>query len=149
MAKDGYKLPLSPPPGGTRKLTDRQRTWPALLVLYLLAPFIGEALSGSTPGLMFLNPISLLFESALYGSGAILVRELVRRRGLSWVNILLLGFAYGILEEGLVVTSWFNPYWPDLGILASYGRAFDTNWVWAVELTVYHAVVSITIPIVL
>lgn len=127
-----------------------QRTWPALLMLYLLAPLIGEVLSGSTPPLMFLhNPFNLFYLPALYGSGAILVRELVRRRGLGWGSVLLLGAAYGILEEGLVVTSWFNPYWPDLGLLASYGRLLDTSWVWAVGLTIYHAVVSITLPIVL
>jgi hypothetical protein len=125
------------------------RTWPALLTLFFLAPAIGEMLSGSTPPLMFINPLSLFFEAGLYGSGAILVRELVRRRGLGWLNVLLLGAAYGVLEEGLVVTSWFNPYWPDLNILATYGRLLDTSWVWAVGLTTYHAVVSITIPIVL
>jgi hypothetical protein len=98
---------------------------------------------------MFLNPLSLLYLPALYGSGAILVRELVRRRRLGWGSVLLLGAAYGILEEGLVVTSWFNPSWPDLGLLATYGRLLDTSWVWAVGLTIYHAVVSITLPIVL
>ena len=61
----------------------------------------------------------------------------------------LVGAAYGILEEGLVITSWFNPYWPDHGKHAHYGRVFDTSWIWAVELTIFHAIVSITIPILL
>lgn len=106
-------------------------------------------LLGSTPPLSFINPISLIAETALYGSGAILVRELARRRGLGWGNIALLGAAYGILEEGLVVNSWFNPSWSGLGKLAYYGRFLDTSWVWAVELTTYHAIISITIPILL
>ena len=126
-----------------------QHTWPALLTLFFLAPIIPEMLTGSTPPLMFINPISLLFETGLYGSGAILIRELVRRRGLGWSSIVLLGAAYGIFEEGLVITSWFNPYWPDLGKLAYYGRVFDMSWIWAVELTIFHAIVSITIPILL
>jgi hypothetical protein len=126
-----------------------QCTWPALLTLFFLAPIIPEMLTGSTPPLMFINPISLLFETGLYGSGAILIRELVRRRGLGWSSIVLLGAAYGILEEGLVITSWFNPYWSDLGKLAFYGRLLDTSWVWALELTIFHAIVSITIPILL
>lgn len=133
------------PPQPTRRL----RTWPALLVLYLLAPIVGEMLSGSTPPLLFLNPVNLIFLPALYGSGAILARELVRRRGLGWSSILLLGAAYGILEEGLVVTSWFNPHWPDVGYLGVYGRLFETNWVWALGLTLYHMVVSIAVPIIL
>src|SRR5713226_7794305 len=37
----------------------------------------------------------------------------------------------------------------DLGTLGWYGRWFDVNWVWAVWLTIYHAVVSIAIPIFL
>ncbi|MGZ3626617.1 MAG: hypothetical protein ACXVDN_02970 [Ktedonobacteraceae bacterium] len=131
----------------TQVLSRPQRTWPALLTLFFLAPVIPEMLTGSTTPLMFINPISLLFETGLYGSGAILIRELVRRRGLGWRSVVLFGAAYGILEEGLVITSWFNPYWPDLGKLAYYGRVFDTSWIWAVELTIFHAIVSITIPI--
>ena len=138
---DAPAQPLSPP--------RRQRVWPAVLTLFLLAPIVGEVLSGSTPPLSFINPVTFLLETGLYGSGAIVVRELVRRRGLGWASILLLGAAYGILEEGLVVTSWFNPYWPDLGVLVHYGRLFDVSWVWAFGLTTYHAVVSITIPIIL
>ncbi len=129
--------------------TRTSHIWPALLTLYILAPIVGEVLSGSTPPLNFINPFTFLLLTGLYGSGAIIAREMVRRRGLGWTSILLLGAAYGILEEGLVVTSWFNPYWPDLGVLAHYGRLFDVSWVWAFGLTSYHAVVSITIPIVL
>lgn len=136
-------IPLPP-------LSRRSRpVWPAVLTLFILAPAIGEMLSGSTPPLLFINPFSLIFETGLYGSGALIVRELARRRGLGWVSILTLGAAYGVLEEGLVVTSWFNPYWPDLGPLGSYGRALDTSLIWALGLTAYHAVISITIPIVL
>lgn len=126
-----------------------RRTWPAVLLLFFLSPMVGEMLSGSTPPLAFINPVSLAFEAGLYGSGAVLIRELVRGRGLGWANVLLLGAAYGILEEGLVVTSWFNRYWPDAVSLGTYGRALDTNWIWALGLTTYHAVVSITIPILL
>jgi len=54
-----------------------------------------------------------------------------------------------VLEEALLVTSWFSPYWMDLGPMAVYGRWLDINWVWAEMLTIYHAVFSITIPIIL
>ncbi|HEV2460260.1 MAG TPA: hypothetical protein VGS80_18030, partial [Ktedonobacterales bacterium] len=130
-------------------VTPRPRTWPALLTLFFLSPAVAEMLSGSTPPLTFINPVNLLAEGSLYGCGAIVVRELVRRRGLGWSSILLLGAAYGILEEGLVVTSWFNPYWPDVVSLHGYSRALGTNWFWAASLTIYHAVVSITVPIIL
>lgn len=61
----------------------------------------------------------------------------------------MLGAAYGILEEGVAVKSFFDPEWMDLGMLGEYGRWLGTNWVWAVWLTIYHAVVSISLPILL
>lgn len=146
MAKSTVTIPIFDVPTAP---VVRRRTWPAILTLFFLSPVVAEMLTGSTPPLSFINPISLLIETTFYGSSAILIREVVRRRGLGWQNILLLGAAYGILEEGLVVTSWFNPYWSDLGKLAAYGRLLDTSWVWATELTIFHAVVSITIPILL
>ena len=86
---------------------------------------------------------------SLYGSGAVVVRELRTRWHKGVGSMLLLGAAYGVLEEGLMVTSWFSPYWADLGPMAVYGRLLGVNWVWAEMLTIYHAVFSITIPILL
>jgi hypothetical protein len=125
------------------------RTRRAALALYLLAPVCGELLSGSTPIAAFMNPLTLLFLSGVYGSGAVLIRDVVRSRRLGWWSVPLLGAAYGVLEEGLMVTSWFNPYWPDVVPLGAYGRALDLSWLWAAHLTIFHAVVSMTVPIVL
>lgn len=119
------------------------------LALFLLSPAIGELLSGSAPPLEFFNPFGFAILVSLYGSGAVIVRELTVRWKKGIGSVLLLGAAYGILEEGLMVCSFFNPDWSDLGQLAVYGRWLSVNWVWAVMLTIYHAVYSITIPIVL
>ena len=119
------------------------------LALFLLSPAIGELLSGSAPPVEFFSPFGFVMLVSLYGSGAVIVRELKVRWNKGIGSVLLLGAAYGILEEGLMVCSFFNPGWPDLGQLAVYGRWLDINWVWAVMLTIYHAVYSITIPIVL
>ncbi|MEO7001729.1 MAG: hypothetical protein ABI068_07920 [Ktedonobacterales bacterium] len=139
--------PIAPDPIATP--AEPERCWPAALTLYLLAPLVGEMLSGSTPPLQFVNPGSLIFLTAFYGSSALLARDIVRRHSLGWGSLLLLGAAFGILNEGLVVTSWTNPFWPDVLSLGGYGRALDINWFWALGLTTYHAVVSISIPIVL
>ncbi|MBU0491870.1 MAG: hypothetical protein KKA73_01265 [Chloroflexi bacterium] len=122
--------------------------WPAL-TLFFLAPTIGELLSSSAPPAEFFNPVVLFLLAALYGSGALLIRELRVRWNKGWLTVLALGAAYGIIEEGLVVKSFFDPNWMDLGLLGSYGRWAGVNWVWALELTLYHAVFSITIPILL
>ena len=120
-----------------------------LLALILLSPVIAEMLSGSTPPLEWLNPIAALFLIWLYGAGVLVMRETAVRWKTGWPSILLLGAAYGIIEEGLAVKSFFDPTWMDLGTLGVYGRWLDVNWVWAVWLTIYHAVVSIAIPIFL
>ena len=120
-----------------------------ILFLFLLSPAVGELLSGASPPLAFFNPVGLVFLSSLYGSGALLVRDYARRWGKSWRSILLLGAAYGIIEEGILVRSFFNPAWKDLGVLGTYGRWLGVNWVWAEWLTIYHAIFSITIPILI
>ncbi len=120
-----------------------------ILFLFVLSPFIGEVLSGSTPPLAFINPFTIAFLGSLYGSGALLVRDYARRWRKGWRSILLLGAAYGIIEEGILVRSFFSPTWKDLGVLATYGRWLGVNWVWAEWLAIYHAIFSITIPIFL
>src|SRR6266550_4228787 len=120
-----------------------------LLALILLSPVIAEMLSGSTPPLEWLNPIAALLLIWLYGAGVLVMRETAVRWKTGWPSILLLGAAYGIIEEGLAVKSFFDPNWMDLGSLGWYGRWIDVNWIWAVWLTIFHAVISTSVPIFL
>src|SRR5262245_36272156 len=85
-----------------------------VLVLAVLATVVGEVLFGATTlsrlgGLLVVTP--------LYGGGAVLIRELARRRGPGWGRIVLLGAAYAIVEEGLAIQSMFNPDLFNAGIL--------------------------------
>jgi hypothetical protein len=122
-----------------------RRSAPVWTLLFL-APFVAEVLFGATP----LSRLPLFFaQVGLYGGGALLARELVRRRGLHPGWLPALGLAYGLVEEGLVLQSLFNPGFPGLGILGAYGRAAGVNWVWAEFILGYHAVFSITLPVVL
>ena len=106
-----------------------------VLTLFLLAPVIGELVSGSSPPANWLQPGNYLFMVPLYGAGALLVRELAVRWKTGWAGVILLGAAYGILEEGIDVMSFFNTAWPDLGASALYGRWADVSWIWTVHLT--------------
>jgi len=120
------------------------RRYAPVFVLAVLATFIGEVLLGATPisrlgGLLVVTP--------LYGGGAILIRELARRRGSGWGRIALLGAAYAIVEEGLAIQSMFNPNLFNAGLLG--GTVFGVNWVWAEWTICYHIVWSIGIPILL
>jgi hypothetical protein len=127
-----------------------RRIWSGLvpaLVLLMLAPAVAEVaevLFGATP---VSNLGALLPDVAVYGCGALLIREAVRRRGLGWASILALGVAFGIVEEGLALGSLFNPNLFNTGDLG--GRALGVNWVWAQLTLGYHAVWSISIPILL
>jgi len=116
---------------------------PPALTLFVIAPIFGELFSGSSPLNEFINPVTFLTLALLYGCGAILCRELAIRWKKGWASLLLLGLAYGIYEEGLLVQSFFDSTWPDLGSLAVYGRVAGVNWVWAEHLTIFHALVSI------
>ncbi len=120
---------------------------PPALALFFVAPVFGELFSGSSPLNEYINPLTFIILSLLYGCGAILVRELVVRWKQGWPSLLFLGFAYGIYEEGLVVRSFFDPAWMDLGALGVYGRVDGVNWVWAEHLTIYHALISIAASI--
>ncbi len=113
----------------------------------MIAPVFGELVSGSTPLNEYLSPFTFLILGMLYGSGAVLIRELLIRWRGGWLSLLLLGAAFGIYEEGLVVRSFFDPNWMDLDKLGVYGRVAGVNWVWAEHLTVFHALVSIAASI--
>jgi hypothetical protein len=121
----------------------------AILTLFLLSPVIGELVSGSAPPGNWLNPGTYLVMVPLYGAGALLVRELAVRWKAGWFGVILLGAAYGIVEEGIDVMSFFNTAWPDLGAAALYGRWAEVSWVWTAHLICYHAAYSIAIPILL
>lgn len=121
-------------------------------VLVFLAPLVGEVLAGSTPIDMLGSPTSFLavflLEALFYGGGAVLVRELARRNGRGWPTILGLGLAYGVLEEGLITQSLFNPDFLGLHLL-KLGSVFGLGWVWITDLVPLHAVWSIAVPIAL
>lgn len=122
----------------------------AAITLVALAPAVGEILSGSTPLVVFLlAPGIAAFEVALYGFGALIVRELVVSWKRGWTSVLVLGAAYGLIEEGVVLKAVFDPGWPGAAALGSYGRLGGVGWVWLVQVDLFHAVVSIALPILL
>jgi hypothetical protein len=108
-------------------------------------------ISGSTPPLLFVQPFALIFLPPLYGVSAVVIREVMARRGLGWGDVLLMGAAFGIYQEALIVQTWYNFVSPQSPAHSegTYGVLWGTNWNWALDLTIYHAVVSIAIPLVL
>jgi hypothetical protein len=124
----------------------KSTTWPVAGLL-LLAPLIGEYLLGSLPTSMLgLMPLMM----AMYGAGAILIREAVRATGRGWASIVLLATAYGLFEEGFVTQSLFNPNYLHLRLLDfGFVHALGTSLPWAIFVIGIHVVWSITVPIAL
>lgn len=117
-----------------------------LMSLLFLPPALGELLSGSTPPLGFFNPIGLLILVLFYGCGTLLIREAKARWKLQW-SVIFLAVTYGVVEEGLMMQSFFNPGHEDLGALSRYGMLFGVQWPWTIMLIFYHATISTLIPI--
>ncbi|MBN1819952.1 MAG: hypothetical protein JW833_04520 [Prolixibacteraceae bacterium] len=119
----------------------KNRFFPVLSLVFI-STFIPEILMGSTP-LSRANewPVEFVF----YGSAALLIREMAFRYKTGWVGVFLAGIAFGLFEEGFVLQSIFNPEF--LGNNLTFGRVFGTNVVWAQFIVGYHAIFSITIPI--
>jgi hypothetical protein len=114
-------------------------------VLVFLAPFVGEVLLGNTP-LRLIGAYLLVLP--MYGFGALFIRELSRRTGRGWPTILILGVAYGVVEEGLADMSLFNPNFLGQHLL-SYGNLFGIGWPWWFFVLTLHAVWSIGVSIAL
>jgi len=125
-----------------------------VISLLILTPGIPEYLSSSSPiNAIILNPPTFIFQLlanlGLYGSGALLIHDAATRWKKGWAAILLLGAAYGILEEGVALSTLFDPNAGPVGALGSYGHWLGVNWIWAAGIVPFHAAYSISIPILL
>ena len=125
-----------------------------VLVLLILTPGIPEYLSSSSPiNAIVLNPPQFVFQLlanlGLYGSGALLIHDARIRWNRGWATLLLLGAAYGVLEEGVALSTLFDPNAGPVGAFGSYGHWLGVNWVWAAGIVPFHAIFSISIPILL
>lgn len=121
----------------------------AALLLVGASILIPELLTGSTPVANLLNPVAVLFLVGLYGGGVLTVREVAVRWGRGWGPILALGGAYGIAEEALGTKTYFDPTLAHNTYPAPWGHWLGVNWDWSVQLTIFHAVFSIALPILL
>lgn len=126
------------------RLTVRERFGPTWTLL-VLAPLIAEVLSGSTRlRALFVFPI----EMCVWGGGAVLIRQAVRRFGLGWAGYLALAIALAIAEEAVIQQSSLAP----LVVMLKgevYARAFGVNYLYLLWALVYECVFVVFIPIFL
>ncbi|HEY7420101.1 MAG TPA: hypothetical protein VH593_33290 [Ktedonobacteraceae bacterium] len=123
-------------------LPARRRVAPVVTLL-ILAPVLAEILFGSThiTALFVLIP-----EIGAYGCGALIIRALVRYQHKGWTTILLLGIAFAIAEECVILQTSLYPF-AAADLQHIYGRAFGVNWIYLLWAVGYESVWAIVLPI--
>lgn len=145
----GFDQALVPTPG-TTPTTKAAGSWsrqaPALLLL-VVAPLVAEFLLGDVT-LASLG--ALLVFIPLYGAGALLIREVVRRGNGGWPAIVVFAAAFAVVEEGLGTQSLFNPDYAHAHLLAAgYLPSLGIAVPWTVHVISLHVIWSICTSIAL
>jgi hypothetical protein len=121
----------------------RERFAGPIWCLLLVAPLIAEVVSGATR-------LSTLFafvpEVMVWGVGALLCRELVRRWRAGWVSLAALGMALAVAEEIVIQQTSLAPL-PFPGANAAYGRWGGVNWVYFLFMLGYECAWVVLIPV--
>ena len=127
--------------GAVARAAGREGVAPVAALL-VLSPVIGEVLSGATR-LSFI--FVLVSEIMVWGCGALLIREAVRRWKGGWTSVLLLGFGLAIAEEFIIQQTSIAPlpFVPPPG----YGRLWGVNWPYFVFMLGYEAIWIVVVPI--
>lgn len=117
---------------------------PAILLM-LFAPLLTEVLPGATRfGSIFVFPI----EVTVWGGGALLIRDAVRRWNLGWFNMLLLALCLSIAEEFLIQQTSVAPMVLRLkGV--TYARFLGVNYVYLLWALIYETVFVVFAPVYL
>src|SRR5947207_5033603 len=100
---------------------DRQAGLAALFLLLTPGP-LAEVLSQNVPLSTFVQPVPFLLLTLTYGVPLLVIRELSVARELDEVGLVVLGLAYGILNEGGLAKTLTLPDGAPLHDFAGYGQ---------------------------
>jgi hypothetical protein len=117
--------------------------------LFFVAPLVAEYLLGDLP-IKMLGALIIL--APMYGGGALLVREVVRRTGRGWPTIFVLAFAYAVFEEAFTTQTLFNPDYLHLNMRLlepAYIPALGIGARWTIFVLTLHTAWSISVSIAL
>jgi len=129
----------------------RSTNYLAALVLFLMPAISVELLSGNTPLAIYLNPMTFVTLNVVYGGALLLIRETVVRWGKGFASMLVLATGYGMVNEALGSKGFFDPHFYSAVEfrLEGFGRWFGINVPWALDISIFHAVFSILVPLVI
>lgn len=117
--------------------------WLVILVFCVFAGLIAETFvtTSTSPVDILSRPYIVPFNIVLYGAFDLLAREILVRRRAGLASALLLGAAYGFINEGVAAGTWY--------VVHPQGYIFigRVDWAWALALTIFHAAISVFAPI--
>lgn len=121
----------------------QRRTWYVALILCFFAALIPETIATTSTSVakIVAQPMSLIFLMAFYGLADLLIREALIRRRLGWVSLVLLGVAFGFINEGVIAGTWYTVT-PN-----GYIYLGQIDYAWAAALTVFHLFISVIVPL--
>jgi hypothetical protein len=115
------------------------------ITLMIAAPLLTEILPGAT---RFSSLFVLPVEICVWGGGALLIRYLVKRYRLGWLNMWLLAVALAVAEECLIQQTSLAPMVIHLKGLI-YAREFGVNYVYFLWALIYEPVFVVILPVYL
>lgn len=124
----------------------RWRVAAPIIALVVLSPVLAELLMGTT---RLTNLWLLVPEMGVYGVAALMIREAARRQRRGWGMILLLGVAFAVAEECVILQTSFTPQFFPPAFSANFGWAFGVQWIYLVAMVWYESVYAIVLPIYL
>ena len=113
------------------------------ITLMLMGPLLAEILPGAT---RFSSIFVLPVEMCVWGICALLIREALRRFGLGWTSLILLGLALAVAEECLIQQTSLAPMVIHLKG-QTYARAFGVNYVYFLWALIYEPVFVVFLSI--
>lgn len=118
-------------------------TWYVVLIFCVFAGLIAETFvtASTSPADFLFRPYIVPFNIVLYGTFDLLAREIIVRRRAGLASALLLGAAYGFINEGVAAGTWYVVHPPGYAFI---GRV---DWAWALALTIFHSIMSVFAPI--
>lgn len=120
-----------------------------ILILFVIAPFLAELLSGNIPFPKFFHPLVFLSSLIIYGFPALLVREASVRWKLGLAGIFILGLAYGFVNEGIAAKTMLLEENVPIKNFDHYGILLGINFPWAVIISIWHATHAILYPLLI
>ncbi len=134
--------------------SSRRSRWAAVVCLLVLAPVCAEYLaayddSTGDPGALLLG---LAFFVPLYGCPALLIREVARRTRMTWIGVVALATAFGVVQAGLIDQSIFRLTYRDLPAWAdwatpTYIEPLGVSAYLALTFVTGHVIASFCAPI--